>query len=162
MFMKFLILSWISTRHFFRRQSFVQPFFATDNTTVVSVKPETERQGDSCASAINETAGVDVGYSGQGNKVSIRDGDRRECVFCSSCVTCVRQQCLGHGQDARKRNSGIRKKLYRTFQSMMNMHGAWLHPLYVCKKETAMCPDYVNGTVVHVLRDHSRVCSKVS
>ena len=87
---------------FFCRQSFVQPFFATDNTTVVSVQPETERQGDSCANAINVTASVDVGHSGQGNKASKQDGDRRECVFCSSCVTCVRQQCLGH-----KRNFGL-------------------------------------------------------
>ena len=130
----------------------------------MSVKPETERQGDSCASAINETAGVDVGYSGQGNKVSIRDGDRRECVFVfvPPCVTCVRQQWLGHGQDVYKRNSRIRKKLYTKRQSMMNMRGAWRHPLYVCKKETAMCRDHTDGTVVHVLRDHAGLCPKIS
>ena len=33
---------------FLARNSFVQPFFATDDTTVVHVEPETERQGDSC------------------------------------------------------------------------------------------------------------------
>ena len=81
--------------------SFVQPFFATNDTTVVSVEPETERQGDSCASAINVTAGVDVGHSGHGNEASELDGDKGEYVFCfcSPCVTCVRQQWLGHGQE---------------------------------------------------------------
>ena len=44
-------LNFIET--FLARNSFVQPFFATYNTTVVSVEPETERKGDSCASAIN-------------------------------------------------------------------------------------------------------------
>ena len=99
---------------FLAKNSFVQPFFATDDTTVVSVEPETERKGDSCASAINVTAGVDVSRSGQGNEASELDGDRWECIFCfcSLCVTCVRQQWLGHGQDVHKRNSRIRKKLY--------------------------------------------------
>ena len=53
---------------FLARNTFVQPFFATDDTIVVSFEPETERKGDSCASAINVTAGVDVGHSGQGNR----------------------------------------------------------------------------------------------
>ena len=44
---------------FLARNNFVQPFFASDDTTVASVEPETERQGDSCASAIS---GVDVGH----------------------------------------------------------------------------------------------------
>ena len=52
---------------FLARNTFVQRFFATDDTIVVSVEPGTERNGDSCASAINVTAGVDVGHSGQGN-----------------------------------------------------------------------------------------------
>ena len=122
-----------------------QPFFTTDNTTdtVASVEPETERQADSCASAINVTAGVDVGHSGQGNKASELDGGRQECIFCfcSPCVTrCVRQQWLGHGQVAHRRNSGIRKTLFSKVWSMMKMRGAWWHPLYhVRKKETAMC-----------------------
>ena len=73
--------------------------------------------------------------------------------FCSLCVTCVRQQRLGHGQDAHKRNSGIRKKLYRKSWSMMNMHGAWWHPLYVHKKVTAVCWDHTDGTAVHVHRE---------
>ena len=43
---------------FLARNSFVQPFFATDDTIVlvVSFEPETERNGDSCANAINVTA----------------------------------------------------------------------------------------------------------
>ncbi len=74
---------------FLARNSFVQPFFATDDNTVASVEPETERQGDSCDSgAINVTAGVDVGHSGQGNEASELDGDRQECVFCF-CSPCV-------------------------------------------------------------------------
>ena len=135
--------------------SFVQHFFTTNDTTVVSVEPETKRKGDSCASAINVTAGVDVGHSGQGKKASELDGDRWEYIFCfcSPCVTCVRKQWLGHGQDAHKRNSGIRKKLHRQFCCMMNMHGAWWHPLCVHEKETAMCQDHADGTVVHVLRE---------
>ena len=52
------------------------------DTTVVNVEPETERKGNSCASARNVTAGVDVSHSGQGNEASELDGDRRECVFC--------------------------------------------------------------------------------
>ena len=63
---------------FLVRNSFVQPFFATYDTTVASVEPETERKGDSCASAINVTAGVDVNHSGQGNKAPELDGDRWE------------------------------------------------------------------------------------
>ena len=126
---------------FLARNSFVMQFFATYDTTVVNVEPETERKGDSCASARNVTAGVDVNHSGQENEASELDGDRRECVFCfgSPCVTCVRQQWLGHGQDVYKRNSRIRKKLYRKCRSMMNMRGAWRRPLYVRKKETANC-----------------------
>ena len=63
-----------------------------------------------------------MSHSGQGNKASELDDDRQECVFCfcSPCVTCVRQQWLGHGK----------------IWFMMNMHG---HPLCVCKKETVMC-----------------------
>ena len=88
MFMKCLsFLNFDET--FLARNSFVQPFFATDDNTVASVEPETERQGDSCDSgAINVTAGVDVGHSGQGNEASELDGDRQECVFCF-CSPCV-------------------------------------------------------------------------
>ena len=135
--------------------SSVQPFFATDDTTIVSVKPEIERKGDICASAVSVTAGVNVGHSGQGNEASELDGDRWECVFCfcSLCVTCVRQQWLGHGQDGHKRNPRIRTKLNRQCWSMMNICGAWQHPSYVRKKETVMCRDHTDGTVVHVLRE---------
>ena len=127
-------LNFIET--FLARNSLVQPFFTTDDTIVVSVEPETERMGDSWTSAINVTAGVDVDHSGQGNEVSELNGDRWECIFCfsSPCVTCVRQQWLGHGQNVHKRNSRIRKKLYRKCCSIMNMYGAWQHPLYVLKK----------------------------
>ena len=114
----------------------------TPDNTVASVELETERQGNSCDSgASNVTAGVDVSHSGQGNEASELDGDRLECVFCfySACVTCVRQQWLDHGQDVHKRNSRIRKKLYRKCWSMMSMRGAWRRPLYVRKKEIAMC-----------------------
>ena len=44
---------------FFARNSFVHPFFATYDTIVVSVEPETERKG---ASAISVTANVDEGH----------------------------------------------------------------------------------------------------
>ena len=53
---------------FLARNNFVQPFFTTDNTTVASFEPETEKQGDNCASAISVTAGVDVGHSCQGKE----------------------------------------------------------------------------------------------
>ena len=79
------------------RNSFVQPFFATDDNTVASVEPETERQGDSCDSgAVNVTAGVGVSHSGQGNEASVLDGDRQECVFCfcSPCGTCVTEAAV--------------------------------------------------------------------
>ena len=48
---------------FLARNSFVQPFFATYDTTVVNVEPETVRKGNSCASAINVTEGVAHGQS---------------------------------------------------------------------------------------------------
>ena len=67
---------------FLARNSFVMPLFATYDTAGVNVEPETERKGDSCASARNVTAGVNVSHSGQGNEASELDGDRRECVFC--------------------------------------------------------------------------------
>ena len=66
---------------FLARNSFVMPFFATYNTTVVNVEPETERKGYSCASARNVTADVDVSHSGQRNKASELDGDRRGASF---------------------------------------------------------------------------------
>ena len=47
----------------------------------MSVEAETEKKGDSCASAISVTAGVDVSHSGQGNEASELDGDRLECVI---------------------------------------------------------------------------------
>ena len=50
-------------------------------------------------------------------------------------LTSVRQQWLGHGQDAHKRNSSIRKKLPGKFWSMLNTRGAWQHPLNVHKKD---------------------------
>ena len=56
------------------RNSFFMSFFATYDTAVVNVEPETERKGDSCASARNVTAGVDVGHSGQGNWM-VTDGN---------------------------------------------------------------------------------------
>ena len=68
-------LNFIET--FLARNSFVMPFFATYNTTVVNVDPETERKGDSSVSARNVTAGVDVSHSVQGNEASELDGDRR-------------------------------------------------------------------------------------
>ena len=61
--------------------NFVETFLATYDITVVSVEAETERKGDSCASAISVTAGVDVSQSGQGNEASELDGDRLECVI---------------------------------------------------------------------------------
>ena len=41
---------------FLARNSFIQPFFTTDTTTVANVEPQTARQGDSCASAVNVSA----------------------------------------------------------------------------------------------------------
>ncbi len=41
---------------------------------------------------------------------------------------------------------------------MMNMRGAWRHPLNVRKKETAMCRDHIDGTFVHVLREIMPEC----
>ena len=96
---------------FLAMTSFAQPSFATYDTAVACVEPETERQGDSCASAIDVSAGVDVSHSGQGSETSELNDDRAMRLFCSPCVTCVRQQWLGHGQVAHKRNYGIRKKL---------------------------------------------------
>ena len=34
----------------------------------------------------------------------------------------------------------------------------WRRPLYVRKKETAMCRDHIDGTVVHVLREIMPEC----
>ena len=124
------------------------PCFATYDTTVVNVEPETERKGDSCASARNVTAGVDVSHSSQGNEATELDGDRQECVFCfvprvkpvlgsSGCVKgrMLTREILGSGRI-----------------NMINMRGAWRHPLHVRKKEMAMCRDHIDGTVVHMLR----------
>ena len=41
---------------------------------------------------------------------------------------------------------------------MMNMRGAWRHPLDVRKKETVMCRDHTDGTFVHVLREIMPEC----
>ena len=80
----------------------------------MSVELETGRQDDSSAIVTDVRAGVDVRLSRQGHEDSEWDDGSEECVFCfcSLCVTSVRQQWLGHGQNAHKRNSGIRKKLY--------------------------------------------------
>ena len=53
-----------------------------------SVEPETERYGDICASAIDVSAGVDVGHSVQGNEASELDGDRQECILFLFLVLC--------------------------------------------------------------------------
>ena len=101
----------------------------------------TGRQDDSSVIVTDECAGVDVRLPVQGHEESGWDGGSEECVFCfcSPCVTDVRQQWLRHGQDAHKRNSVIRKKLYRTLRSMLNTRGAWRHPLCVRKKVIAIC-----------------------
>ena len=114
------------------QEQFCPAIFCHRRYHAASVEPETERKGDSCASARNVTAGVDVSHSGQGN-----DGN--------ASVVLVP-------------HSRIRKKLYRKCRSMMNMRGAWRRPLYVRKKETAVCRDHIDGTVVHVLRS----CRSVS
>ena len=41
---------------------------------------------------------------------------------------------------------------------MPDMRGAWRHLLYVRKKETAMCRDHIDGTVVLVLREIMPEC----
>ena len=107
----------------------------------MSVEPETGRQNDSSTIVTDTSAGVDVRHSLQGHEESEWDGGSEECVFCfcSLCVTNVGQQWLGHGQSAHKRNSRNRKKLFRKFWSMLNMRGAWQHPLYVHKKVIVMC-----------------------
>ena len=99
---------------FLAGSSFSQPYIAERVTAVASVEPETGRQHDSSAIVTDVRAGVDVRLSGQGHEESEWDDGSEECVFwfCSLCVTSVRQQWLGHGQDAHKRNSRIRKKLY--------------------------------------------------
>ena len=97
-------------------------------------------------------AGVDVeGPACQGQS----DGfGTQECaVFCSPCVTDVRQQWFWNGQKAHCRHSGIRKRLYRKYWSMMNTRGAWRHPLYLRKRADMMLRDHVDDSVVKVQRD---------
>ena len=91
-----------------------------------------QRQNGKTNVSVNVTdanAGVDARHSGQGHEESDWDGGREEYVFCfcSPCVTSIRQQWLGHEQDVHKRNSRIRKKLYRKFWSMQwrMERGAW-------------------------------------
>ena len=145
---------------FLARNSFAQPYIAERDTTVASVEPETGRQHDSSAIVKDVRAGVDVRLSLQGHEESKWDGGSEECIFCfcSPCVPSVRQHWIEHGQDAHKRNCGIRKKLYRKFWSMLNMRGAWRHPLYGRKTAIAMCQDHVDATVVHVLREIMMEC----
>ena len=146
---------------FLARNSFVQPFFATDDTIVVSVEPETERKrkGDSCASAFNVTASVDVSPSGQGNEASELNGDRRECVFCfcSPCVNLCYAAVVGPWAGCSQEK--FRKKLYRKCWSMKNMRGARRPPLDVRKKETAMCRDTLMELLCMCLE---RSCRSVS
>ena len=63
--------------------------------------------------------------SRQGHEESEWDDGREECVFCfcSLCVTSVRQEWLGHGQDAHKRNSGIRLPYPCSY--------TWSHTLFI-------------------------------
>ena len=101
-------------RHISSGNSFAQPYIAERDTAAASVEPEIGRQDDSSAIVTDVCAGVDVRLSRQGHEESEWDNGSEECVFCfcSPCVTSVRQQWLGHVQDAHKKNSGIRKKLY--------------------------------------------------
>ena len=123
-------------RHISSGNSFAQPYIAERDTAVVSVEPETGRQDDSGAIVTDVRAGVDVRLSLQGHEESEWDGGSEECVFCfcSPCVTSVRQKWLRCGQNARKRNSRIRKKLDRKFWSMLNKRGAWRHPYTFIKR----------------------------
>ena len=99
---------------FLAGNSFAQPHIAERDTAVASVELETGRQDDSSAIVTDVRAGVDVRLSLQGHEESEWDDGSEECVFCFywPYVTSVRQQWVGLGQDAHKRNSGIRKKLY--------------------------------------------------
>ncbi len=57
------------------------------------------------------------------------------------------------GQSAHRRNSGIRKKMYRKFWSMLEMRNSWRHPAYLQKKSAVMERDGVDESVVEVLRE---------
>ena len=63
------------------------------------------------------------------------DDGRTECAFCfcSPCVAQNRQSWLGNGQSPQVRNSGIRKKMYRKFWTMLEKRNAWRHPSYLRK-----------------------------
>ena len=79
-----------------------------------------------------------------------RGSGSAECqfCFCVPCVTTSRQSWLEMGQSAHRRNSGIRKKMYRKFWSMLERHPAYLH-----KKSAVMECDGVDESVVEVLRE---------
>ena len=55
-----------------------------------------------------------------------RGSESAECefCFCVPCVTTSCQTCLGTGQSAHRRNSGIRKKMYKRFWSMLEMRNS--------------------------------------
>ena len=84
-----------------------------------------------------------------------RGSESAECefCFCVPCVTTSRQSWLGTGQSAHRRNSGIRKKMYRKFWSMLEMRNSWRHPAYLQKKSAVMERDGVDESVVEVLRE---------
>lgn len=65
-----------------------------------------------------------------------RESQSAECefCFCVPCVTTSRQSWLSTGQSAHRRNSGIRKKMYRKFWTMLEMRNAWRHPVYLHNK----------------------------
>ena len=89
---------------FLAGNSFAQPYIAEIDTAVASVEPETGRQDDSSAIVTDARADVDVRLSVQGQEKSEWDGGSEECIFCFClpCVTSVRQQWLGHGQDTQR------------------------------------------------------------
>ena len=57
------------------------------------------------------------------------------------------------GAVSHRRNSGIRKKMYRKFWSMLEMRNSWRHPAYLQKKSAVMERDGVDESVVEVLRE---------
>lgn len=76
--------------------------------------------------------------------------------FCSPCVTNHRQRWLGTGQLPHRRNSGVRKVLYKKYWSMLDRRGAWNCALYLAKKTSSLHQD--NPTRVNINREMMPDC----
>lgn len=80
----------------------------------------------------------------------LREPEADECQLCylQPCAITYRQSWLQKAQPPRLRNTGIRKKMYKKFWSVLDYRTAWRDARYQLKKYTELRSDFPNENLV--------------